>query len=67
VGAHAGHDGLGLVEGAAGRVHALGEHVDRHLVQRKGGEHLVLVRCERLADSPLERGQQLGRLVAPLD
>ena len=36
----------GLVERAAGRVHALGKHVDRHPVERDGNEDAALVRRE---------------------
>src|SRR4029078_6480318 len=54
----------GLVERAARGVETLGEHVDRHIVQRERGEHGALVRSELLAHRALQRTQELGGLAA---
>ena len=51
-----------LIEGAAGGVEPLGEHVDRHLVQRERHEHVALVRREVLPDGALELAQKIGVL-----
>src|SRR5215218_7697423 len=52
----------GLVERAAGRAQALGEHVDRDSVQREGDEHTPLVRRQYLADRLLQRVEELALL-----
>ena len=52
----------GLVEGAAGRVQPLGEHVDRHLVQGERDEHLALVGAQLLLDRLVQRTELIGRL-----
>ena len=57
----------GLVERAARGAEALGEHVDRHLVQRERDEHGALVRRELLAHRALQRPQELGALAALLE
>ncbi len=48
-----------LVERAAGGGEALGKHVDRDLVERKGGEDLALVRGQLGLDRPLDGAQEL--------
>src|SRR3954453_66091 len=51
-----------LVERAAGRAEPLGEHVDRHAVERHRDEYLALVLCQLLVDRPPYRVEQLGLL-----
>jgi hypothetical protein len=51
-----------LVERAAARSEPLGEHVDRHLVQRQRHEHAALVRCQDLVGGLPERRQHLRLL-----
>ena len=46
----------GLVEGAAGRVEPLGEHVDRDAVERERDQHLALVRAQLALDRFAEPG-----------
>src|SRR5215218_2977660 len=51
-----------LVERAAGGAEALGEHVERHLVQRQRREDLALMRCELALDALPEGAKELARL-----
>ena len=52
----------GLVEGAAGRAEALGEHVDGHIVDDDGEQDPALVRGEDLLDRLDDRLQELPLL-----
>ena len=52
----------GLIERAAGARQALGEHVDRHAVERERREDLALVRRERGLHGVPDRAQQIGFL-----
>ena len=52
----------GLVEGAARRAEPLGEHVDRHAVQRERDEHLPLMRGQHLVDGHPNGAKNLSLL-----
>ena len=52
----------GLVEGAAGRLQPVGEHVDRHAVDGQCKKDTALVLRQLLADRPLQRLQELALL-----
>src|SRR4051794_4922755 len=51
-----------LVERAASRRKPIGEHVDRHFVQRQRDEHLALMRGQRTGDRVAQRLEELGAL-----
>ena len=58
-----------LVERAARRCKALGEHVDRHAVDGERDQYLALVGCQLAADALADRSEQLPALggdVGPL-
>ena len=54
-----------LVERAAGRVEPLGEHVERHAVQRERDQYLLLVLGQAIVDRALQRQHQLVALGLP--